>query len=579
MWAILIVCGAILLLTFYQIHTQGFFSTVIMAGDSMLAAFVALNYYEVIAGLLANVGMSEYGLGCICLLGLFSVTLLVLRIITDRLISGNINFPTLVDRIGATFFGLISSMIVVGMVLIGFQHLAIPAEFLKYNRYPNLEKLEEERSLFPGPDRFVLSLMSHASTFSFSGQNSFSQDHPDLLQELYLNRIVPKEHEGSRNEAHLDALKIIEARLINHSVNDLHSGQAVDIPAGETLLAIRLEIQSGSGKDRPGASDVDGKIRFALGDFRMVGHDQELSRSAGYSRYPIGLLKPYGMLVETVKLDTGKILTTPLKQVDLLFSWPDNLKKIPPLYVDFKRTARAELPSFEATLSKEKLYDASNIDNRAKLVSVEKSNNSFHLQELVVVFSSSQPLVDMGVPINSVVTRAEKIGHVDIEDGYYHLQTNPTNISRNEDEGPRLPLFVPDGFCLVYLKIGGNSSRKRSSYVSPVLVDVLGRKHHSIGVSLIGVKGKDWFSEFAYTSYDQQKRAIDLGGRPSKRFPKEIKLIKQADSIRTITHYYLLKQKDYPVGLLGVRVKKGRSDEGAFWIPSGDLDVVLVPAQ
>jgi len=131
MWAILIVCGAILILTFYQVQTQGFFSTVIMSGVSMLAAFVALNYYEAVAELLANVGLSAYGLGCICLLGLFSVTLLVLRMITDRLVKGNMNFPTLVDRIGAAFFGLISSMIVVGMVLIGFQHLSVPAEFFK----------------------------------------------------------------------------------------------------------------------------------------------------------------------------------------------------------------------------------------------------------------------------------------------------------------------------------------------------------------------------------------------------------------------------------------------------------------
>jgi len=347
----------------------------------------------------------------------------------------------------------------------------------------------------------------------------------------------------------LDALEVVDARLIDQSVRELHSGQPVDIPAGEILLAIRLEVKSGSGKERPGASDVDDKIRFALGDFRVVGHDQTSSQTAGYSRYPIGLLKPLGKIVETVTLDTGKILTTSLKQVDLLFSWPDTIKKIPPLYVEFKRTARAALPSSEeieeATLSKERLYDASNTAYQAKLKNVENFRNSFQLDELVVVSSSSQPLVEMRVPINAVVERAEKIGPVDIENGYFHLQMNPTSYSRAEEDGPRLPLIVPDGFCLVYLKIKSNSSRKRSGYVPPVLVDVLGRDHHSIGFSLIGTKGKDSICEFAYTSYDRKKRAIELGSRPSKRFPKVMKLIKQADTIRTITHYYLVEQKQF----------------------------------
>lgn len=582
MWAIVIVCLAIVVLTFYQMHTQGFFSTVIMAGDTMLAAFVALNYYEKLAALLSEVGLSGFGLGCITLLGLFSITLLILRMITDRLVGGNMNFPTLVDRIGAGVFGLIASMIVVGMVMIGFQQVAVPAEFLGYNRYPNLAKLEDERGLFPGPDRFVLSLLDHASNFGFSGKSTFSQHHPDLLQELYLNRLVPTDHEGSRHEAGYDSLRLVSARLIER-VRDLVSGELVDVPAGETFLALRLEVLPGDGKENPGAADADSKIRYALGDFRVVGHEQDVPHGIGYSRYPIGFLKPGGIVVEATTLEVGKILTTSSKQVDLLFHWPSNIKKIPPLYVEFKRTARAELPSSgklaEAQLAMDRLYDASNTAGQATLRNAAKARTSYQLLNLVVVPYGRQPLEDMGVPVTALLERAEKVSDATIEDGIRHFQIEPTQYSQRDNLGERMNLYVPDGFCLVYLKVRGGSQRQKSNYVAPVLIDVFGRRHRSVGFALTGSVGGEDVREFAYTSFNDQGDELEFDTVFSWRFPSENKTRRQGGSFNRLTQFYLVPQKDVPVGLLGVQLQRGRGDAGEFWTLSGDVDVVLVPAR
>lgn len=580
MWAIVIVCLAIAVLTFYQMQTQGFFSTVIMAGDSMLAAFVALNYYEKLAALLFDVGLPDFGLGCITLLGLFSFTLLILRMITDRLVGGNMNFPLLVDRIGSAIFGWIASMIIVGMVMIGFQHVAVPATFFGYNRYPNLAKLEDERGLFPGPDRFVLSLLDHASSFSFSGKTAFFHHHPDLLQELYLNRIVPNNHEGSRSEAAYNALKLVDARLIDTPVHDLESGESIDVPAGETLLALRLEITSGSGKETPGASDVDGKIRFALGDFRVVGYEQDLARAVGYSRYPIGFLKPTGAIIDAVPLDVGKILTTSSRQIDLLFQWPSNVKKISPLYVEFKRTARADIPFAgklaDAQLPLDRLYDASTTATQAELRRTTISQNSFPLQKLVVVSPGRQPLEDMIIPTNAIFERAERTSDESIDEGIRHLQIEPTEYTLGDMNSERLDLYVPDGFCLVYFTVKRISS-SGGGYVPPVLVDVFGNRHRSVGFSLLGALGGNDVSEFAYSSFNDQDGELESGAVVTKRFPSDIKTLRQGGVFNRLTQFYLIAQKEVPVGLLGVQFRS-RGDDGTFWLPSEDIDVVLVPA-
>ena len=191
MLASLFACIMIVLLTYYQVFKQGLFSSLINAVVAIVAAFVAFNYFEPLSALLVRAKLGSYGPQAIAFFTLFTLSMLVMRELTDRLVRGNMNFSLLFERVGGAIFGFVASMVVVGTVALGFQLLPIGSEFLMFDRYQgDPERFEQGSGMFPYADAFVLSIVNHASVNSFAGQRNFNQEHPDLLRELYANRLV-----------------------------------------------------------------------------------------------------------------------------------------------------------------------------------------------------------------------------------------------------------------------------------------------------------------------------------------------------------------------------------------------------
>ena len=104
MIATLIICVMVGVLTFYQVFKQGLFSTTIMAVWTLVAAMIAFNYYEVLHEQLLKLGLVGYPTEAATLVGLFIVSLLILRLASDQLIKGNMKFTMLIDRIGGYEF-------------------------------------------------------------------------------------------------------------------------------------------------------------------------------------------------------------------------------------------------------------------------------------------------------------------------------------------------------------------------------------------------------------------------------------------------------------------------------------------
>ena len=135
MLAVLLSCIAVVLITYLQVFKQGLFSAMIHAGLAIVAALIALNWFEPLAAVLTGIGLASLGPQTIALMALFILSLLILRELADRLIRGNMNFPLLVDRLGATFFALVGSLVAVGIALIGLQMLPIQPKFLWFDRF------------------------------------------------------------------------------------------------------------------------------------------------------------------------------------------------------------------------------------------------------------------------------------------------------------------------------------------------------------------------------------------------------------------------------------------------------------
>jgi len=360
MIASLILCVMVGVLTFYQVFKQGLFSTTIMAVWTLVAAMIAFNYYGVLHELLLKYGLAGYPTETATLLGLFIITLLILRLLSDQFIKGNMKFTMLIDRIGSAGMSLLSSLIMTGMIAIGFQMLPLPAKILGYDKYPNIApsnvdqnlsdfnaKLGSEKRLFPYGDSLVFTLVKQASGSTFAGSAPLGRFHPDLLQELYMNRLLLSKESGSRVEAAPTALRVKSARLIESTVVDAQQSRNISINADEVLIEVTVEIIPGGDKKNPGASDVDRKIRYLMGNFRMISYDLEEGKT-GYVRYPLGIFNSAVNIVDLSNFDEIYIPAI-MEETKLLFAWPGDLKTYPPQYLEFKRWARDKMPTLNQT--------------------------------------------------------------------------------------------------------------------------------------------------------------------------------------------------------------------------------------
>ncbi len=204
--ALLLILG----FAFYQ-SLQGLFSTMIMAMLTILCAAVAFNFYEPLGqSLVEQVGAYAYPAGLILL---FAVPLIVLRFIFDSLIRGTVMLDVWIDRIGGAAFGLITALVVVGMLTITVQMLPFPAKVLTYQPY-NAELQPDQGGPVRWAGHFVLGLMKHLSAGSLrpvSGGNEFGFVHPDLLREEYGLRNRPT---GGRTWAPPKSLEVTDAFVV-----------------------------------------------------------------------------------------------------------------------------------------------------------------------------------------------------------------------------------------------------------------------------------------------------------------------------------------------------------------------------
>lgn len=204
---------------FYQ-YVQGFFSAMISCVLAILAALIAVAYHEPLAeSLLAKPLPAQAH--AVALVVIFALAYVLMRLLADKLVTGNVRFSILVDKVGAGAFGLLAAVFTVGVLAIAAQTLPFGPSIGGYSRFPlvnrpevslrNLprqlyntnmgvwDELEHDRydsastsSMFPLPlDSAVLGLTSYVSAGgSLAGDRSFAQVHPDYATELFGNRLA-----------------------------------------------------------------------------------------------------------------------------------------------------------------------------------------------------------------------------------------------------------------------------------------------------------------------------------------------------------------------------------------------------
>src|SRR5687768_12573703 len=117
-----IVILLLVLLVAYFHYMQGLLNGVISAVCAVIAAALALGFHENVIAMVAQGKLADQT-HALVLVGMFAAIYLILRVIFDKLVPGQIRFPAIVDKIGGAITGLIAGVFAIGILAIAAQTL------------------------------------------------------------------------------------------------------------------------------------------------------------------------------------------------------------------------------------------------------------------------------------------------------------------------------------------------------------------------------------------------------------------------------------------------------------------------
>ena len=272
---ILIATVLILGIAFFQV-VQGLFSSLIMTILTVLSATVAFNYYELLAETLLYTRQPATA-DAIALVATFLVPLLCMRLLLDKYMAGNVVMNVWADRIGGGVLGVITGMIMVGVLMIAAQMLPFGDSVLMYRGFD--DTLRRDQGLAPFyPDEFTAGLMGVLSDGSLKGENRFEKVHDDLLLEVFCARNTAGK--GGRIDAMPDSLRVLGVYRVERNaalwLDDVPASPFIDRTKPTKIIVVRVEVNDS-------AIGEHNWWRLPATHFRMT-------TDAGRSHYPLGYL-------------------------------------------------------------------------------------------------------------------------------------------------------------------------------------------------------------------------------------------------------------------------------------------------
>ncbi len=206
----------------YAWMTRGVFNAMLHALCVFFAGAIAFAVWEPLS--IIFLGLSDMPLvegiaWGVSLILPFVVMMIVFRVITDKVVKANIKSATPVDYAGGAIFGLISSGLTAGILVIGISYMRLPSTFLGYQPvYYTSDRsgagsLVKTDKLWLPVDSVTAMVYSNLSEGSMSSSESLKKWYPDLTLTGYAARINPGEG-AARNAITEDAFKVMSSYTI-----------------------------------------------------------------------------------------------------------------------------------------------------------------------------------------------------------------------------------------------------------------------------------------------------------------------------------------------------------------------------
>jgi hypothetical protein len=328
----------------YFHYTQGAFSATLSAIIAIIAAVLAFSYHETIIYSFLKGKVADYAHGMV-LVALFAVIYVVLRIIFDSLVPGNIRLPLWVDRIGAGVMGLFVGVYATGILTIAAHTLPF-GPGTPYARYeleasrsvtvptggrdldasvigqvkdaePGRFSPETASSMIVPVDDIVVNMVDRLSGGALSGKQTLKSVHPSYLDEMFANRLGVQV--GASHVAfNLPTIRQIDVQGVysldqiaqaDSEYPQLRGPMKIDAirkpQPDQALLVARVNFATS-------ADDSDRNVRVSAATVRLL--------AGGVNHMPVGTIDPAGIL--RVNLPDDFIIVPAGNSVDFVFQVP-----------------------------------------------------------------------------------------------------------------------------------------------------------------------------------------------------------------------------------------------------------------
>jgi hypothetical protein len=195
---------AVMLIVAYCHWQEGVFSAACMTISVFLAGLITFNFWEPLAGIVEPLidrtflqGYEDF----VCLIGLFTVVLALLRGLTHALNNAEIEFLPIVNQVGGGLAALVTGYLLSGFLVCAMETLPWHQNFLGFEPYQEQEP--KFRRYLP-PDRVWLALMHRAGATCLSrGEGSPTFDAEGAFEGNYFRsrRYPDAPREGTSDKA------------------------------------------------------------------------------------------------------------------------------------------------------------------------------------------------------------------------------------------------------------------------------------------------------------------------------------------------------------------------------------------
>lgn len=182
----------------YALSSEGLWGAALMFFNALFAAMITLNFYEPLAQMIAsNVEFLSGYADALCILLIFTISLLILRLATENLAPAMVRFPMPLYHAGRFVFAVLGSCVTMGMILIALDASPVNKKILGSMDYKSVPffklRLDKEMlAFFQWSTGYVFTRNGPADPYKEFGNVRAFDPKGDWLLRAQMARPYPK---------------------------------------------------------------------------------------------------------------------------------------------------------------------------------------------------------------------------------------------------------------------------------------------------------------------------------------------------------------------------------------------------